>query len=329
MSIISTEKITKQFTKIQYGWPSFWSLKKETKTAIEDLSVEIDEGELVGFLGPNGAGKTTFLKILSGIMHPTSGKAKILGFIPWERNYDFLRQIAIVMGQKNQLWWDLPAIDSFNMLKEVYEISEKNYRKNLDKMVEVLNMKELLNKRLRNMSLGERMKCELAASFLHDPKIIFLDEPTIGLDIISAKSIRDFLKNINRTEKCTLILTSHYMGDIEELCKRVIIINHGKKIYDGALEELRNKYAPEKEIIVFLNNLEDKKKFAHLKFAKKIVENRGIVKVDKKDLGATVREIFDNFEMENISISDIDTEEVGVRLENGNGHIAETALGKL
>lgn len=310
MSIISTNNITKEFTKVQSGWPNFWTLKKETKKAIEDLSVEIEEGEFVGFLGPNGAGKTTFLKILSGIMHPTSGQAKILGFVPWERNYEYLRQIAIVMGQKNQLWWDLPAIDSFNMLKEVYEISDKNYRHNLDRMVEVLSMKELLTKRLRNMSLGERMKCELAASFLHDPKIIFLDEPTIGLDIISAKSIRDFLKDINKTKKCTMILTSHYMGDIEELCKRVIIINHGRKIYDGALEELRTKYAPEKEIVVFLNNLEDKKRFAHLKFPKKLVENKGIIKVDKKDLGAVVSEVFDKFEMENVSISDIDTEEV-------------------
>ncbi|KKQ18312.1 MAG: ABC transporter related-protein [Berkelbacteria bacterium GW2011_GWA1_36_9] len=310
MSIITTSKITKQFTKVQSGWPNFWSLKKETKTAIEDLNIEIEEGELVGFLGPNGAGKTTFLKILAGIMHPTFGQANILGFVPWERNYEYLRQIAIVMGQKNQLWWDLPAIDSFNMLKEVYEISDQKYRHNLDKMVEVLNMKELLTKRLRNMSLGERMKCELTASFLHDPKVIFLDEPTIGLDIVSAKSIRNFLKDINKTKKCTMILTSHYMGDIEELCKRVIIINHGKKIFDGALEELKNQYAPEKEIVVFLDSLEDKKKFAHLKFPKKLVENKGILKVDKKDLGAVVSEVFDNFKIENVSIADIETEEV-------------------
>lgn len=321
MSIISSNNITKEFTKIQFGWPNFWSLKKETNTALENLSIEIDEGEFVGFLGPNGAGKTTFLKILSGIIHPTSGKANILGFTPWERNYDFLGQIAIVMGQKNQLWWDLPAIDSFNLLKEVYEIPQEKYRQNLDQMVEVLNMKELLTKRLRNMSLGERMKCELTASFLHNPKIVFLDEPTIGLDVVSAKSIRNFLKEINKTKKCTLILTSHYMGDIEELCKRVIIINHGQKIYDGDLAELKNKYAPEKEITVFLNNLDDKKKFAHLKFAKRIVENRGIVKVDKKDLGVVTNEIFDNFEIENILISDIDTEEVITKIFNSKSQI--------
>lgn len=315
MSIISSTNISKEFIKTQFGWPNFWSLQKETKTALENLSIQIDEGEFVGFLGPNGAGKTTFLKILAGIMHPTSGQAKVLGFTPWERNYDFLRQIAIVMGQKNQLWWDLPAIDSFNLLKEVYEIPQKKYRQNLDQMIEVLNMRELLGKRLRNMSLGERMKCELAASFLHDPKIIFLDEPTIGLDIVSAKSIRDFLKEINKTKKSTLILTSHYMGDIEELCKRVIIINHGQKIYDGDLAELKNKYAPEKEIIIFLNDLEDKKKFAHLKGdKKKIIENKGIIRVEKENLGPIVNEVFDNFEIENVSINDIDTEEVITRI---------------
>ena len=315
MSIISASNISKSFTKVQYGWPNFWSLHKEVKTAVDDLSVQIDEGELVGFLGPNGAGKTTFLKILSGIVHPTSGQANILGFTPWQRNHDFLRQIAIVMGQKNQLWWDLPAIDSFNMLKEVYEIPVKKYRKNLDQMVEVLNMKELLTKRLRNMSLGERMKCELAASFLHDPKIIFLDEPTIGLDVISAKSIRIFLKEINKTKKCTLILTSHYMGDIEELCKRVIIINHGQKVYDGDLAELKNEYAPEKEIVILLNGLEDKKKFAHLKGKnKKIIENKGIIRVGKEDIALIVGEVFDKFEIENVVIQDIETEEVITRV---------------
>lgn len=315
MSIISASNISKEFTKVQYGWPNFWSPKKEIKTALKDLSIQIEEGEFVGFLGPNGAGKTTFLKILSGIIHPTSGEANILGFTPWERNYDYLRQIAIVMGQKNQLWWDLPAIDSFNLLKEVYEIRPERYRQNLDQMVEVLDMKELLTKRLRNMSLGERMKCELAASFLHDPKIIFLDEPTIGLDVISAKSIRNFLKEINKTKKCTLVLTSHYMGDIEELCKRVIIINHGQKIYDGDLAELKNKYAPEKEIVILLGGLEDKKKFALLSGKnKKIMENKGIIRVDKENLGQVAGEIFKNFEIENVLIHDIETEEVITRV---------------
>lgn len=321
MSIIESQNITKKFVKIQTGWPHFWQFRKEENTAVDNLSLKIEEGEFVGFLGPNGAGKTTFLKIMSGIMHPTSGEANVLSFRPWERNYDFLRQIAIVMGQKNQLWWDLPAIDSFNMLKEVYSIPEASYKKNLNMMVETLDMKNLLTKRLRNMSLGERMKCELTASFLHSPKIIFLDEPTIGLDVISSQSVRSFLKEINRTTKTTLILTSHYMGDIEELCKRVVIINEGKKIYDGGLDALREKFAPEKKIEIFLNSLEDKKKFAHLPGDKKITDNRGIIKAMAKDMGPIVDKVFSQFEIENISITDVDVEEVITKIFNAQKKI--------
>lgn len=316
MSTISAQNITKKFTKLQPAWPNVWQIKKTDYAAVDNLNLEINEGELVGFLGPNGAGKTTFLKIMSGIMHPTSGEAKVLGFTPWERNHDFLRQIAIIMGQKNQLWWDLPAIDSFNMLKEVYSIPKEKYKNNLEMMVETLNMKGLLGKRLRNMSLGERMKCELTASFLHSPKVIFLDEPTIGLDIVSSKSIRDFLKEINQKTKITMVLTSHYMDDIEYLCKRVVIIDKGKKIYDGDLNLLKEKYAPEKKIEIFLNDLEDKKKFAHIAGKKKIVENKGIIKVSKEEIGNVARDVFAKFEPENITISDIDTEEVISKIFN-------------
>lgn len=308
--IISASNITKKFTKLQPNWPNVWQIKKTDYAAVSNLNLEINEGELVGFLGPNGAGKTTFLKIMSGIIHPTSGNAKVLGFTPWERNYDFLRQIAIVMGQKNQLWWDLPAIDSFNMLQEVYSIPKEKYQNNLEMMVETLNMEGLLGKRLRNMSLGERMKCELTASFLHSPKVIFLDEPTIGLDIVSSKSIRDFLKEVNQKTKITMVITSHYMDDIEYLCKRVVIIDKSKKIYDGDLNLLKEKYAPEKKIEIFLNDLEDKKNFAHITGEKKIVENKGIIKVSKEEIGNVASDVFAKFEPENITISDIDTEEV-------------------
>ena len=262
-------------------------------------------------MGSNGAGKTTFLKILSGIMHPTSGTAKVMGFVPWERDYNYLRQMAIVMGQKNQLWWDLPAIDSYNLLQAIYDIPDAKYKKNLDMMIEVLDMKDLLTKRLRNMSLGERMKCELAASFLHDPKVVFLDEPTIGLDIVSSRSIRKFLRMMNEERKCTFILTSHYIGDIEELCKRVIIITKGEKVYDGTLEKLKIQYAPDKRIEIFLQNLEQKKAFAHLSVKnKKIEDGKGIIYADKKILGEVAKEVFSKFSIENVIISDADTEEI-------------------
>ena len=310
MAIIEAKNVSKVFTKIDYNWRDIFHIKKTNTTAVHQLNIEIEEGEFVGFLGPNGAGKTTFLKILSGIIHPTSGEVKIMGYTPWERDYRYLSQMAIVMGQKNQLWWDLPAIDSFNLLKEVYAIPTKMFKDNLDEMVETLDMKPLLTKQLRNMSLGERMKCELAASFLHSPKIIFLDEPTIGLDVVSSYAIRKFLKRINETKKTTMILTSHYMGDIEALCKRVVIIDKGKKIYDGGLSELKEKYAPEKKIEIFLANLEDRQKFAKLSVSKKISENKGIIKVKKEEIGAVIKEVFATFAPENVTISEIDTEEV-------------------
>jgi len=310
MSVISSKNIKKAYKKSSFDWRNFCMVKNET-LAVDNLNIEIEEGEFVGFLGPNGAGKTTFLKMLSGIIYPTGGEATVLGFTPWERKSEFLHQISIVMGQKNQLWWDLPAIDSYNLLQAVYEIKNERFKKNLNFMVDSLDMSNLLTKRLRNMSLGERMKCELVACFLHDPKVIFLDEPTIGLDVVSAQSIRTFLKNINKEKECTIILTSHYMTDIEELCKRVVIINKGSKVYDGELDKLRAKYAPEKRIEVYLPTLEEREKFAKLPVKnKRIWDQRGLISVNKKDLGSIVKTIFDLFPVENISISDADTEEV-------------------
>jgi len=309
MSIIEANNIVKSFKKSKFNWNDL-KFEKTEKVAVDNLSISIEAGEFVGFLGPNGAGKTTFLKMLSGIIYPTSGEAKVMGFTPWERDHNYLRKISIVMGQKNQLWWDLPAIDSYNLLKEVYSIPTKKFKKNLDNMVEILDMKPLLTKRLREMSLGERMKCELTASFLHDPEVIYLDEPTIGLDVISSQAIRKFLAMTNKEKKCTMILTSHYMGDIEALCKRVIIINEGKKVYDGGLSELKKQDAPEKIIEIYLADIEDKKKFAHLKVNKKIIEGKGVIRAPKDDMGKITKEVFETFDPENISISDPDTEEV-------------------
>jgi ABC-2 type transport system ATP-binding protein len=310
MKIISAKNICKGFSKSSFDWKKFHFDKSET-LAVNNLSLEIEEGEFIGFLGPNGAGKTTFLKMLSGIIYPDSGTAIVLGFTPWERKFEFLHQIAIVMGQKNQLWWDLPAIDSYKLLKEVYEIDDARFKKNLDYMVDSLDMKDLLTKRLRSMSLGERMKCELVACFLHDPKVIFLDEPTIGLDVVSSQAIRTFLKSINKEKKCTIILTSHYMADVDELCKRVVIINKGKKIYDGELEKLKTKYAPEKKIQIFLPTLEDREKFAHLPIdQKRIWDGNGIITIAKDKLGNIITKVFELFPAENITISDPDTEEV-------------------
>ncbi len=311
MAIIESKNISKKYIKTSYDLRRPFTINREEKIAVDGLDIEIEKGEFVGFLGSNGAGKTTFLKILSGIMHPTGGTATVMGFVPWERDHDYLRQMAIVMGQKNQLWWDLPAIDSYNLLQAIYDLPDKQFKKNLEMMTDVLDMKTLLTKRLRNMSLGERMKCELAASFLHDPKVVFLDEPTIGLDVVSSRSIRKFLTMMNKEKQCTFILTSHYIGDIEELCRRVIIISEGKKIYDGLLSKLKTQYAPEKRIEIFLQNIDEKKEFAHLKVKSKRLEGeRGIIYAEKNLLGEITKEVFSKFSIENISITDPDTEEI-------------------
>ena len=217
--------------------------------AVDDISFTIEEGELVGFLGPNGAGKTTTLKMLSGIIKPTSGEASVLGHDPWKRENAYKKQFALLMGQKNQLWWDLPVTESFLLNQKIYGIAEKDFREALDELVALLDVSKILDIQVRKLSLGERMKCELIAALLHRPKVLYLDEPTIGLDVIAQKSIRDFLIRYNREKKITILLTSHYMDDIEQLCDRIIIINQ-KIFYDGPLADLLEKYIKHKNLTV-------------------------------------------------------------------------------
>ncbi|MFZ2202549.1 MAG: ABC transporter ATP-binding protein [Microgenomates group bacterium] len=217
-------------------------------TAVDNISFSIDEGEVVGFIGPNGAGKTTTLKILSGLLYPTAGEVTVLGQEPFKRNKEFLKSYALVMGQKSQLWWDLPPIEGFLLNKEIYEVSGKDYEANVAELAEILDVGDVLKIPVRKLSLGQRMKCELIAALLHKPKILFLDEPTIGLDVVIQKNIRAFLKSYNEKYKTTIMLTSHYMDDVSELCQRVIIISHGRIIYDGGLKNLVSKYAKRKNL---------------------------------------------------------------------------------
>jgi ABC-2 type transport system ATP-binding protein len=216
------------------------------------VSFTIAPGEIVGFLGPNGAGKTTTLKMLAGLLHPTGGSARVLGCTPWERQPDYLRSITLVMGQRNRLAWDIPAADSFLLAQAVYRLGDAEYKQTLDELDELLELGPLLRKPVRNLSLGERMKCELAAGLLHRPRVLFLDEPTIGLDLTAQARIRGFLREYNRRTGATLLLTSHYMADVTALCERIIIIHHGKLKYDGALTDLSRRIAPVKLIGVAL-----------------------------------------------------------------------------
>ncbi len=214
--------------------------------AVKDVQFTVAEGEFVGFLGPNGAGKTTTLKMLSGLLHPTSGEARVLGFVPWERADGYRRQFALLLGQKNQLWWDLPASESLALNARIYGIPTPSARKTVDELSDLLDVRSKLDVMVRELSLGERMKMELIASLLHGPKVLFLDEPTIGLDVVSQKKVREFLRQHNATRRTTILLTSHYMADIEELCDRVIIIDHGSLFFDGRLAAVIDRFADHK-----------------------------------------------------------------------------------
>lgn len=214
-----------------------------TVKAVNGISFNIKPGELIGFIGPNGAGKTTTLKVMSGLLYPTSGKVSVLGYQPWDRNPKFQTQISLVMGQKNQLWWDLPAIETFLLNKEIYSISDDQFNTTLNQLVDLLQIKDQLNVQVRKLSLGQRMKMELAASLIHSPKILFLDEPTIGLDVVMQKKVRDFIKQYNQKHKATIILTSHYLKDVQYLCKRIMVIDQGQLRYNGPTSKIVNSIA--------------------------------------------------------------------------------------
>ena len=256
MPVIEVQGLTKSFRTykkkpgltgaIQGLFHRQWEMTR----AVKDVSFFIEEGELVGFLGPNGAGKTTTLKMLSGLLYPTSGAARVLGYVPWERKDGYRRQFALLLGQKNQLWWDLPARESLELNAKIYGIPKDSFNRTVAEMTGLLAVQDKLNVMVRELSLGERMKMELIASLLHQPKILFLDEPTIGLDVVSQKTVREFLRHHNATRKTTIVLTSHYMADIQELCQRVIIIDHGTISFDGRLSDVLDRFADFKLITI-------------------------------------------------------------------------------
>jgi ABC-2 type transport system ATP-binding protein len=256
MPVIEVQGLTKSFRTYKKKPGLAGALKglfhrdHQTTLAVKDVSFAIEEGELVGFLGPNGAGKTTTLKMLSGLLYPTSGAARVLGYVPWERKDGYRRQFALLLGQKNQLWWDLPARESLELNANIYGIAKAGFERTVAEMTELLAVKDKLNVMVRELSLGERMKMELIASLLHQPKILFLDEPTIGLDVVSQKTVREFLRHHNVTRKTTIVLTSHYMVDIQELCQRVIIIDHGTIFFDGLLSDVLDRFADFKLITI-------------------------------------------------------------------------------
>lgn len=294
----------------------FWR-EKLYNEALKGISFELEEGELVGFLGPNGAGKTTTLKILSGILYPTSGEAEVLGYVPWKRDPAYQRRFSIVMGQKNQLWWDLPAQESFILNREIYEIDPKTYTNNLEELTELFEIKDIIDVPVRKLSMGQRMKCELVAALLHSPKVLFLDEPTIGLDILSQDKIRNYIQSYNRLKKTTVILTSHYMRDVERLCSRVIVINNGAIIYEGSVDDLMHTYADHKIIrLRFYREFEED----GLDKYGEVVERNGlnvVLKTGKEDIARSTARILSELPVEDLSVEEVEIEEVIKKIFTG------------
>jgi len=315
MVIIEVEALTKAYRSYKKK-PGFrgalqglFHREYEQTLAAKEISFLIEEGEFVGFLGPNGAGKTTTLKMLAGLLYPTSGRARVLGYIPWERADGYRRQFALLLGQKNQLWWDLPAMESLELNGKIYGISRPSFERTVGEMTELLEVKDKLNVMVRELSLGERMKMELIASLLHQPKVLFLDEPTIGLDVVSQKKVREFLRHHNATRRTTIVLTSHYMADIQELCERVIIIDHGSISFDGRLDEVLDRFADHKLVTIHYEGTLPDPIASLAKFGEVVEQNSVSIKLKvKRDRVLPVCKAL----LDELPVSDIDIQEVPI-----------------
>jgi ABC-2 type transport system ATP-binding protein len=289
---------------------SFFSPKKKLVHALRGISFTIQPGELVGFIGPNGAGKTTTLKTLSGLLYPTSGFVEVLEYDPWTRAPEFLKQISLVMGQKNQLWWDLPAIETFELNRAIYEIPKRVYSDNLKELVDLLEIGKFINTPVRKLSLGQRMRMELTAALLHKPKILFLDEPTIGLDIVAQAKMRDFIYEYNKKYNATILLTSHNMDDLTNLARRVIVIDEGNLLFDGVFEELIGKFAKEKIIKATLENEDNVKDLERIGKIKKFQFPEVEIAVPREATAIAASELLQNFPVEDLTIEEVPIEEI-------------------
>jgi len=287
--------------------------KKETKKrirALNDISFTIQKGELVGFIGPNGAGKTTTMKILSGLLYPSSGFVSVLDHNPFDKSRDFLKEISVVFGQKNQLWWDLPVVNSFEFNKAMYEIKDKDYEKTLTELVDLLGVSELLYTPARKLSLGQRMKMELIASLIHKPKVLFLDEPTLGLDVIAQQNLRDFIYEYNKKNEATVLLTSHNMNDLVDLCRRVIIIGEGQIMFDGSFDEIISNFAKEKTIKVTLADEVDPKAVEEIGKVKKYAFPILTLSVPRSTVAFAAAEVLQKFNVVDLNIEETPIEDI-------------------
>lgn len=321
-SIIELKNLKKQYKthKREHGLfnavRSIFKREYEIKDALKGISFQIEKGEIVGFIGPNGAGKSTAIKAMSGVLFPTSGTINVLGYVPWKEREKYVKHIGVVFGQKHQLHWDLPALDTYWLHQSIYDIPKDEFKKRLNKMVKLLDMSSIIKVPVRDLSLGERMKCQIVAALLHNPDIVFLDEPTIGLDVIAKDKLREFVKEVNEKNGTTFIVTTHDMGDIEKLCKRIIIINHGKIVYDGLLDKIKRFYINKK---IFEVKLEEKaKKRFKMDFCEAIKQEDYSMTIEadtsKQPIKNVINYLISNFDIADITISDPPIEEIIQRI---------------
>ena len=315
MEIITVKDLTKTFTYsvkekgLRGSLHNLFARPTLQKTAVNGVSFSIEKGEAVGLLGPNGAGKTTTLKMLSGILYPTAGTATVAGFVPWERRRDYQRRFANVMGQKTQLWPDLPALDTFELNRRIYDLDPREYQRTLDELTDLLGVGSLLQVQVRRLSLGERMKMELIAALLHRPELLYLDEPTIGLDILSQRSIRDFLRHYNRQTRTTILLTSHYTADIEAICPRSIIINHGSVVFDGPLGEVSEVFGHKKLVSIKAGRDLTTGDLAPFGAVRELQHNTALLEVERPRLEECLQRMFGALPVVDLDVKDIPIEE--------------------
>jgi len=277
-NLCKTFKVYKRKQGLNEAFKSLFTRKYETVHALKNVSFSIEEGEMVGYIGPNGAGKSTTIKIMSGILNPDDGQCIINGRTPWKDRINHVKDIGVVFGQRSQLWWDVPVSDSFSLIKDIYKVPQNKYERNIKELTELLNIGDIIKTPTRQLSLGQRMRCEIAASLIHSPKILFLDEPTIGLDSISKISVREFIKNINKERKTTVILTTHDTQDLEALTKRIILIGKGRVLLDGQLDDLKEKFSTERTLI--LNYYGDLDKVCNGLIIREKYDGRAVIEVD-------------------------------------------------
>ena len=313
IEIRGLEKSYRVYQKKEGLWASFAGLlHREYRHvhAVRGIDLDVEQGEFVAFLGPNGAGKTTTLKLLSGVINPTAGEARVMGYVPWNRDHAYRRRFALVMGQKNQLWWDLPAMESFLLHRQIYRIEPNQFQGRLDELVDLLDVQHLLNQPVRELSLGERMKMELIAALLHSPEVLFLDEPTIGLDVVAQHNIQKFLKHYQSERQITILLTSHYMKDVAALCERVVIIAHGQIIFDGSLRDIVDRFSSTKVLTLLFANSDMPRDLARFGEVIEMREPKVKLRVERRQIASVLSAVLASYAIEDVSVENPPLEEV-------------------